>query len=114
MSCDVCNATHRIYLKKGVGEPNGHSKLQVCGLDKYTESAYACGNEVKVEGLYVQWKLSCGDTVDMHYYIFSIEKKGGIILSKGVCSVCYFDKNIVYKVELLTRLEVVGKNMLHL
>ena len=67
---------------------------------------------MKVEGLYVHRKLSCGDTVDMHYYIFSIEKKGGIILSKGVCSVCYFDENIVDKVELLTRLEVVGKNPL--
>ena len=67
---------------------------------------------MKVEGLYVHRKLSCGDTVDMHYYIFSIEKKGGIILSKGVCSVCYFDGNIVEKVELLTHSEVVGKNLL--
>ena len=44
----------------------------------------------------------------------SVRTKGGIIVTKGVFSVCYFDKNIVYKVELLTRPEIVGKSPLPL
>ena len=35
-------------------------------------------------------------------------------MTKTVCSVCYLDKNIVDKVELLTCPEIVGKNTLPL
>ena len=52
MSCDFCNAPRCIYSKKSAGEPNSPGKLQACILDQWTESGYACGNEVSVEGFY--------------------------------------------------------------
>ena len=67
-----------------------------------------------VEGFYAQWKLSCSDTFYTHYYNPSVVTKGGMVLTKEVCSVCYFDENNVDNVEILTRPEVVGKNPLHI
>ena len=62
----------------------------------------------------MQLKLSYGDTVDTNYYNPSVGMKIGIIVTKVVSSVYYFDENIVDKVELLTRPKVVGKNPLPL
>ena len=69
---------------------------------------------MKVECFYAQLKLSFGDTIETHYYNPSVGKEVGIIVTKGVCYVCYFDENIADRVELLTRPEVVGKNPLPL
>ena len=103
-----------MYSKKAVGETNGPSKLQACVLDQWTEIGYACGNEVAVEGFYAHQELNWGETVEAYYYNPSVGKKGGILVTKGVCSVCYFDKNIVDIVESFTRPGVVGKNLLPL
>ena len=65
-------------------------------------------------------RLLCTAEVNLQWHCWdlllqpSVGTKGGIILTKGVCSVCYFDKNIVDKVELLTRPEIVGKSLLPL
>ena len=92
---------------KEIGGPKSPSERQACELDRCTESGYACGNEVTVEGFYVQRKLSCGGSVERNYYNPSVGTKGGRIVTKTVCSVCYLDENIVDKVELLTRPEIV-------
>ena len=86
MSCDVCNARLNIDSKKSVGE-----------LDKWTESGYVCENELTVESFYAQRKLSCVDTVQTHYCNPSGRTKGGRIATKGIYYVCYFDENIVEK-----------------
>ena len=101
-----------IYTKKAIGKPNGPIMLQACVLYQWTEIGNTCGNEVTVEGFYAQQKLSCSDTVDTYYYNPYVGTKCRCIVTKGVCSVCYFDGNIVEKVELLTHSEVVGKNLL--
>ena len=99
---------------KETGGPNGTSERQACELDGWTESGYACRNEVKVEGFYAQRKLSCGGSVERNYCNPSVWTKGGRIVTNTVCSVCYLDENIVYKVELLTCPEIVGGDPLPL
>ena len=84
---DVCKVPNWIYSKKAVGETNVPFKIQACVLDQYTDSGYVCGNKVTVEGLYAQEKLFCSDTIGKNYYNPSFGKKGGGIVTKGVCYV---------------------------
>ena len=114
VSCDVCNAPRFIFSMKASGGPNVPSKLRAFELDRSTESGYACVNGVTVQGFYAQWKLSCGDSVEINYYNPSVGTKGGTIVTKTVCSVFYLDENNVDKVELLKRPETVGVNPLPL
>ena len=51
---------------KAIGGTNGPSKRQSCELDQWTESGYACGNQVTVKGFYAQRKLSCGGSVEQN------------------------------------------------
>ena len=67
-----------------------------------------------VIGFYAQQKLFCGDTVETQYYNTYAGTKGGRIVTRWVSYVCYFDENIVDKVETLTQPEVVGKHPLPL
>ena len=67
-----------------------------------------------IEVFYAKRKLSYGDTVETHYYNPYVGENGGRIVTKGVCYVWYVDSNIVDKVEILMRPEVVGKNLLPL
>ena len=99
---------------KEIGGPNGPSECQACKLYQWTESGYACVNEVIVERFYSHWKLSCVGSVEQNYYNPSVGKKYGIIVTKTVCYVCYLEENIVDKVELLTSPDIVGKNTLPL
>ena len=73
---------------KEIGGANGPSERQACELDRCTESGYACGNEVTVEGFYAQRKLSCGGSVEQNYYNPSIGTKYERNITKTVCSVC--------------------------
>ena len=92
---------------KSIGGPNDPSERQECELDQCTDIGYACGHDVTVEGFYAQRKLSCGGSVEQNYYNPSIGTKGAIIVTNTVCSVYYLEENIVDKVELLTRPEIV-------
>ena len=66
---------------------------------------------MKVEGFYAHQKLSCGGSVERNYYNPYVGTKGGKIATKTVCSICYLDGNIVDKVEILTRLDILRKHL---
>ena len=51
---------------KSIVGPSVPSERQSCEPDRWTESGYACGNEVTIEGCYAQRKFSCVGSADQN------------------------------------------------
>ena len=83
-----------------IGPKDGPSKKRLDDLVGTLENTgFICGDDIGVEsGHYARRQTRCGDF------------KGGLIVTKDICAVCYKDDDIVSEVEIRKKQNIGGKN----
>ena len=76
-------------------------------------TGFICGNDIGVEsGHYARRQTRCDDFIESQYYNPKLGVKGGRIVTKDICAVCYEDDDIVSEVEIRKKRNIGGKNPL--
>ena len=113
--CSLCGAVRVICSKNKVGSPGGPTEKNLEDLQRSLENnGYACGRKVKgVSKLfYSRRALMCGHPIEPQYYNPSTGTKGGRIVTKDLCSVCYLDEDLLSQDEIRNERDLGGKTPL--
>lgn len=113
-SC-TCGAVRCIYSNNMVGLPGGPSEAQFEDLQRMLENeGYTCGNRIKGCGkkFYSRRAIRCGDPIESYYYNPNTGTKGGRIVTKNICAVCYVDDDLIAPNQIKQLRDVGGKTPL--
>ena len=113
--CDVCGASRAVLSAKKVGTSDGPSEQDLKDLEQSLENnGYICGNKIKGGNgkFYAKRAIFCGYPIESIYYNPDTGTKGGRIVTKDICAVCYVDDDLVSPDEIKRSQDVGGKNPL--
>jgi len=111
--CDSCGAVRCIFSDNDVDTKKGPSTIIFERLVRNLENGYICGNPINEDGgLFVKRQIRCGDFIESQYYNPSSGVKGGRIVTKDICAICYETEEIVQIDEIRKKRDVGGKNPL--
>ena len=109
-SCSSCAAKRCIYSNKMVGNKDGPSKKDLERLEILLEKdTYTCGIEMKGGKFFARQSLLCGSPIEFDYYNPQTGTKGGRIVTKDICALCYVNDDLVSPNEIKKTVDIGGK-----
>ena len=102
--CSSCGAVRGVYSVKKVGCKGGPTEEDMANFEQWKESTgYICECEIKGQDLlYSRRAQLCGQSIEANYYNPPTGTKGGRIITKDICSVCYIDADLMTPNEIRT------------
>ena len=109
-SCSSCAAKRCIYSDKMVGNKDGPSKNDLKNLESLLEKdVYTCGIEIIGGKFFARQSLLCGSPIESDYYNPQTGTKGGRIVTKDICALCYVSDDLVAPNEIKKTVNIGGK-----
>lgn len=112
IKCASCRAIRVIYSDHAVGTKKRPTKEQLRAVECSLENWYVCGDNIESDSLFVKRQLRCKDYIESQYCNPAAGLKGGRILTKDVCAICYDDEDIVTAEEIQNGCDIGGKDPL--
>mmetsp|Transcript_14019 Transcript_14019/g.30519 ORF Transcript_14019/g.30519 Transcript_14019/m.30519 type:complete len:236 (-) Transcript_14019:86-793(-) len=107
--CNYCGATRVIYSHKKVGVKDGPTVKDLEKLKSSLErNGYNCGDKITVGKFYAHRALMCGHPIEPYYHNPNTGTKGGRIVTKDICAVCYVNDDLVTPNEMIKSLDLLG------
>ncbi len=116
-ACVLCGATRCIFSKNAVGGSGegvpSEEDLQSLEQD-IDRNRFICGDKIKRRNnkFYNRRSVRCGDPIEANYYNPSTGTKGGRIITKDLCAICYVNADIVSPEEIIATRDLSGKTPL--
>ena len=112
--CGTCGAIRVIYHDHAVVLKNGPSQQQLDNLEESLEdTGYYCGKPIDNDaGFFMQESIRCGDYMESQYYNPKAGLKGGRLLTKDICAICYEAEDVVSINVIGASCNIGGKNTL--
>ena len=109
-SCLSCAAKRCIFSDKMVGSKDGPTKKEQENLESLLErEGYTCGSEIKGGKFFARQSLVCGSPIESDYYNPQTGTKGGRIVTKDICALCYVSDDLVSPNEIMKTRDIGGK-----
>ena len=95
----------------GFGRDKGPTQVHKDTLEQRIEKGYMCGEALDVPPYNLREAHRCNDPVEPIYYATQ-DTRGGRIVTKDICAVCYGPDDLVLKQDLLESGHTKGKEPL--
>ena len=109
--CGECGAPRAVCSMFGFGRDKGPTQVHKDTLQQRIEKGYMCGEALDVPPYNLREAHCCNDPVEPIYYATQ-DTRGGRIVTKDICAVCYGPDNLVLKQDLLESGHTKGKEPL--
>ena len=109
--CGECGAPRAVCSMFGFGRDKGPTQVHKDTLQQRIEKGYMCGEALDVPPYNLREAHRCNDPVEPIYYATQ-DTRGGRIVTKDICAVCYGPDDLVLKQDLLESGHTKGKEPL--
>ena len=111
--CGSCGANRVVCSQHMVNTKNGPTSGELESVElKLERDGFVCGMDIKGGKFYSRRALLCGHPIESEYYNPATGTKGGRIVTKDICAVCYIADDLVTPNEIRKLKDLGGKTPL--